>query len=90
MWLFLPGKLNIESGLRLYLAVGSDSVTSTFVDLAMTESSPTRTETQHIAVLEALIEIELRIDRIGEIVLAMSDKCRKIDNNMQILADREY
>ncbi len=56
----------------------------------MTESSPTRTETQHIAVLEALIEIELRIDRIFEMAASMADRMKALLALIQIMADREY
>ncbi len=51
---------------------------------AMTESSP------NAAILDALIEIELRLDRVFEILDLYSDLLAGLDLKIGIVADREY
>ncbi len=50
----------------------------------MTESSP------NAAVLNALIEIEIRLQRIFEAIDAQDTKIGDLGNLIRIVADREY
>ncbi len=51
---------------------------------AMPETSP------NAAILDALLELELRQDRIFEMLVHLSDRMNDVHKLMQIFADREF